>query len=48
VLDDDAHHAALRAVSVAQSRRFSWDDTARATLAAFDDAMALARREAER
>ncbi len=43
VLDDDAHHAALRAASVAQSRRFSWDDTARATLAAFDDAMVLAR-----
>ena len=48
VLDDDAHHAALRAASVAQSRRFSWDDTARATLAAFDDAMALARTEGKR
>ena len=46
VLDDDAHHAALRAASLAQSARFSWDDTARATLAAFDDAMTLARTEA--
>ena len=48
VLDDDAHHAALRAASVAQSRRFSWDETARGTLAAFDDAIALARTEATR
>jgi len=48
VLDDDAHHAALRAASVAQSRRFCWDDTARATLAAFDDAMALAHTEVTR
>ena len=46
VLDDDAHHAALRAAALAQSRRFSWDDTARATLAAFDDAMTLAHTEA--
>jgi glycosyltransferase involved in cell wall biosynthesis len=42
VLDDDAHHAALRAASLAQSRCFSWDDTARATLAAFDDAITIA------
>jgi len=48
VLDDDAHHAALRAASVAQSRRFCWDDTARATLAAFDDAITLAHREGTR
>ena len=48
VLDDDAHYAALRAASVAQSRRFSWDETARGTLAAFDDAIALARTEATR
>jgi len=48
VLDDDAHHAALSAASIAQSRRFSWDDTARATLAAFDDAMTLAHTEASR
>jgi alpha-1,3-rhamnosyl/mannosyltransferase len=45
VLDDGAHHAALSAAAIAQSRRFSWDDTARATLAAFDDAMALAHGE---
>jgi len=45
MLDDDAHHAARRAASLEQSRRFSWDETARATLAAFDDAMALARGE---
>src|SRR6478672_9005720 len=48
VLDDDAHHATLRAAGVAQSRRFSWDETARATLAAFDDAMTPARPEAKR
>ena len=48
VLDDDAHHAALSAGSIAQSRRFSWDETARGTLAAFDDAIALARAEATR
>jgi glycosyltransferase involved in cell wall biosynthesis len=45
MLDDDAHHAARRAASLEQSRHFSWDETARATLAAFDDALALARGE---
>jgi len=48
VLDDDAHHAALSVASVAQSRRFSWNDTARATLAAFDDAIAFAHTEGTR
>jgi hypothetical protein len=43
VLDDDAHRAALSAACLAQSRCFSWDATARATLAAFDDAMTIAR-----
>jgi O-antigen biosynthesis alpha-1,3-rhamnosyltransferase len=42
VLDDDAHRAALGAACLAQSRGFTWDETARATLTAFDDAMTIA------
>ena len=42
VLTDDAAHDAMRAASLAQSARFSWDETARLTLAAFDDALAMA------
>jgi glycosyltransferase involved in cell wall biosynthesis len=38
VLCDDELVASLRAASLAQSARFSWDETARQTLAAFDDA----------
>ncbi len=41
VLTDDAAHDAMRAASLAQSARFSWDETARLTLAAFDDAIAV-------
>lgn len=45
VLADDAAYDALRAASVAQSARFSWDETAQLTLAAFDDALTLAKGE---
>ena len=40
VLDEDRLHAEMRAAGLAQSARFSWDETARQTLAAFDDAIA--------
>jgi glycosyltransferase involved in cell wall biosynthesis len=40
VLDEDTLHAEMRAAGLAQSARFSWDETARQTLAAFDDAIA--------
>jgi len=43
LLDDEALHASMRAASVAQSARFSWDETARQTLAAFEDAAAIGR-----
>jgi alpha-1,3-rhamnosyl/mannosyltransferase len=42
VLADDAVHRAMREASLAQSARFSWDETAQCTLAAFDDAVAAA------
>ena len=42
VLASDEVHAQMREASLAQSARFSWDETARLTLAAFDDAVALA------
>ena len=42
VLTDDAVYATMHAASLAQSARFSWDETARLTLAAFDDAFAAA------
>ena len=42
VLADDAVYETMRAASLAQSARFSWDETARPTLAAFDDAIAAA------
>ena len=44
VLSDDAVYAAMREASLAQSARFSWDETARCTLAAFDDAVAGAAK----
>ena len=43
---DEVHHA-MRAASLAQSARFSWDETARLTLAAFDDAVAIAAGRGE-
>ena len=36
---------AMRTASIAQSARFSWDETAQQTLAAFDDALAMAKGE---
>ena len=42
VLADDGVYASMRAASFSQSARFSWDETARLTLAAFDDAIAAA------
>jgi glycosyltransferase involved in cell wall biosynthesis len=46
VLADDGLHAAMRAAGHAQSTRFSWDETARRTLAVFDEAVAAERRGA--
>jgi glycosyltransferase involved in cell wall biosynthesis len=45
VLSDDALRARMRAASLAQSARFTWDETARQTLEAFDDAVRLAARQ---
>ena len=42
VLADDAVYRAMREASLAQSARFSWDETAERTLAAFDDAVGAA------
>ena len=39
VMASDEVYATMRDASLAQSARFSWDDTARLTLAAFDDAV---------
>jgi glycosyltransferase involved in cell wall biosynthesis len=44
VLASDEVYAAMRDASLAQSARFSWDETARLTLAAFDDAVAAAAK----
>jgi glycosyltransferase involved in cell wall biosynthesis len=41
VLSDAGLRARMRAASLAQAARFSWDETARLTLAAFDDAIRL-------
>ncbi|MFL5607965.1 MAG: glycosyltransferase family 4 protein [Gemmatimonadaceae bacterium] len=45
VLSDRNTADAMRAASLAQAARFSWDDTARRTLAAFDDAVKVAARD---
>jgi alpha-1,3-rhamnosyl/mannosyltransferase len=42
VLEDDALHARMRAAGLARSACFSWDRTTRATLDAFDEAVAMA------
>jgi len=44
VLASDGVYAAMRDASLAQSARFSWDETAQLTLAAFDDAVAAAAK----
>jgi glycosyltransferase involved in cell wall biosynthesis len=42
VLADDALYRTMRDASLAQSALFSWDETAQRTLAAFDEAVAVA------
>ena len=42
VLESDPLRRAMHKASLAQSARFSWDETAKHTLAAFDDALAVA------
>ena len=42
VLGSDEVYRSMRDASLAQSACFSWDETARLTLAAFDDAVAAA------
>ncbi len=44
VLGDESLREALRAASLRQAATFSWDDTARRTLAAFDEAQELYAR----
>ena len=44
VLASDEVFGAMREASLAQSARFSWEETARLTLAAFDDAVGAAPR----
>jgi glycosyltransferase involved in cell wall biosynthesis len=46
VLSDESVRRTMREASLAQSARFSWDDTAQRTLAAFDDAVAGAETRA--
>ncbi len=41
VLGDERVGASLRAASLEQASRFSWDDTARLTIAAFEEALAM-------
>jgi glycosyltransferase involved in cell wall biosynthesis len=42
VLSDERTAVAMREASLAQAARFSWDDTARRTIAAFEDAVKVA------
>ncbi len=44
VLTDPVINAGLRAASLVQASRFSWDETARQTLATFEEALELAAR----
>ncbi len=43
VLTDFPRRARMSAASIAQASRFTWDETARETIAAFEDAVALCR-----
>jgi glycosyltransferase involved in cell wall biosynthesis len=43
VISEPALSARMRAASLAQSARFSWDETARRTISAFEEACSLAR-----
>jgi alpha-1,3-rhamnosyl/mannosyltransferase len=45
LLSDPRTAEAMRAASLAQAARFSWDDTAQRTIAAFDDAVSVAARD---
>ena len=45
VLSSEQLRATMRAASLAQSARFSWDETARQTIAAFGEAKTLARSQ---
>jgi glycosyltransferase involved in cell wall biosynthesis len=47
VLSDARLSATMRSASLEQAARFTWDQTARQTLAAFDDALALANSAQE-
>jgi glycosyltransferase involved in cell wall biosynthesis len=42
IMNDPALRASMSAASIAQASRFTWDETARQTLHAFDEAMELA------
>jgi glycosyltransferase involved in cell wall biosynthesis len=42
VMSDDRLNASMRKASVAQAARFSWDETARQTIGAFEEAIELA------
>jgi glycosyltransferase involved in cell wall biosynthesis len=44
LIADPGVKASMRAASLAQAARFSWEETARQTLAAFDDAIAVTRQ----
>ncbi|MEO7455970.1 MAG: glycosyltransferase family 1 protein [Gemmatimonadaceae bacterium] len=44
VMTEPARAAAMRAASLAQSARFSWDETARRTISTFEDALAVVGR----
>jgi glycosyltransferase involved in cell wall biosynthesis len=45
ILSDEQLGAKMRADSLAQAARFTWDETARRTLAAFDEAMEIAHAQ---
>ncbi len=45
VLADDGMRARMRAAGLRQAARFTWDETARGTLAAFDEALHLRRAQ---
>jgi glycosyltransferase involved in cell wall biosynthesis len=45
LMDDDTHRARLRSLGLARAAQFTWDETARRTLAAFDEAIAIDARE---
>ena len=48
VMSDDRLNASMRAASLAQAARFSWDETARHTISAFEEAIEMAGVPARR